>query len=145
MSLFTLDQGTFAGQTIRVTPDQYASIYDVIKVASGVKNPHDTWSTVQTRVSDMPSPSIRPTSALCTPPPSGQRDENQPPMIKTYKFLGRGQQDTPVINGMGLVKLLFHLPGPKARTFVAEAADTLVRFLGKSKQETLCNFVTDIE
>ncbi len=28
------------------------------------------------------------------------------------------------------MKLLFHLPGPKARQFVAESADTLVRFLG---------------
>jgi len=38
--------------------------------------------------------------------------------------------ETPVINGQGLIKLLFHLPGKKARAFVAEAAEKLVRFIG---------------
>ncbi len=31
--LFTFDDGTFAGQTIRVTVDGFASIYDIMRVA----------------------------------------------------------------------------------------------------------------
>lgn len=50
--------------------------------------------------------------------------------MKTFKFSGRGQRDTPVINGPGLVRLLFLLPGVNARKFVAESAETLVRHLG---------------
>ncbi len=100
MSIFTLDQGSFAGHTIRITPDHFASIYDVIRVASGVKNPHDTWNTVQTRFSgdatSKTSPSttsVLPTSAFGTPPASGQAMSEEVPMIKTFKFAGRGQRN----------------------------------------------------
>ncbi len=52
------------------------------------------------------------------------------PDSATNTELGKLIGDTPVINGQGLIKLLFHLPGKKARAFVAEAAEKLVRFLG---------------
>lgn len=51
-------------------------------------------------------------------------------MVKSFKFAGRGQRETPVISGQGLVRLLFLLPGKRARQFVAESAEVLVRHIG---------------
>ena len=52
------------------------------------------------------------------------------PTTKAVKFKGRGQRDTPVINGPGIVRLLFLLPGPRARLFASESAETLIRYIG---------------
>lgn len=92
MSILTLDQGTFAGQTIRITPDHYASIYDVIKVAGVGSNPYTVWTDIKMKISDFQTTSILPTSAFATPPASGQTSSEEVPMIKTYKFTGRGQR-----------------------------------------------------
>src|SRR5215217_5645230 len=54
---------------------------------------------------------------------SGTTDSRQP-TVKTFKFAGRGQRDTPVINRRGLMRLLFLLPGINARKFIAESAET---------------------
>lgn len=86
MSLTFNTDGEFAGQTIRVTPDKYASIYDVMKVAGVGREPTHTWNDIKSK-----SPAIL-TS------------------VKYHKFPGRGQRDTPVIHGQGLVKLLFQVP-----------------------------------
>ncbi len=115
MSL-TFEDGTFAGQTIRVTEDGYASIYDIMRVAGVGRDPFHAWNDLKDK--------LRPASVT-----SGT-SKTPGPTVKYYKFTGRGQRDTPVINGAGLVRLLMLLPGPKARQFVAESAETLVRFIG---------------
>lgn len=113
MNQLTFHAGTFAGQTIRTTEDGYASIYDVMKVAGVGRDPTHTWNDLKQRFRSA----------------SGTSEISQIE-VKSFKFAGRGQRDTPVINGTGLVRLLFLLPGAKARQFVTESAETLVRFIG---------------
>ena len=115
MSL-TFEDGTFAGQTIRVTDDGYASIYDIMRVAGGGEEPTHAWNKLK--------------SKFCSLSSTSGTSKTPGPAVKYYKFAGRGQRDTPVINGAGLVRLLILLPGPKARQFAAESAETLVRFIG---------------
>jgi hypothetical protein len=112
----TFSDGTFAGQKIRVTEDGYASIYDIMKVAGVGDEPTNTWNKLKMRFLD--------------PQSTSRTSGNGNPTVKSFKFTGRGQRDTPVINGAGLVRLLFLLPGIKARQFVAESAETLVRYIG---------------
>lgn len=97
-------EGTFVGKVIRTTSDHYASVYDVIRVAGVGREPAHVWNDLKTQIDDTNK--------------------------KMFKFSGQGQRDTPVLNGKGVVKLLFLLPGTKARQFVAEGAEVLVRFLG---------------
>lgn len=116
MDKLTFNNGTFAGKTIRTTSDGYASVYDIIRVAGVGRDPFNVWTELKER---------------CLPPgvTSGTSESRQT-AVKTFKFSGRGQRDTPVINGQGLVRLLFLLPGASARKFVAESAEVLVRHLG---------------
>lgn len=93
---FMLQDGTFAGIVIRVTPNHYASVYDVIRIAGVGSNPYTVWTELVAKVSDFQTAtksSPTATSALGTPPASGRNgDENVPP-IDTYKFPGRGQRN----------------------------------------------------
>lgn len=121
-SQFTIAQGTFAGQDIRITPDHYASIYDVIRVASGVKNPHDTWNTVHTRF-------------------TGD--------FKIHKFPGRGQQNTPVVNHEHIDNLVALLPGHRVRKTLYEQkygvnANDTNSTLGVKKIEKSCHLYVRI-
>lgn len=105
MNQLTFHTGTFAGETIRTTAGGYASVYDIMRVAGVGRNSTLAWDELKHKL------------------PAAHSS-------KYFKFAGRGQRDTPVINGHGLVRLLFLLPGKKARLFVAESAETLVRFIG---------------
>ena len=104
MNQLTFQTGSFAGETIRTTSDGYASIYDVMRVAGVGRTSTLAWDELKEKI-----PALD---------------------VKYFKFVGRGQRDTPVINGQGLVRLLFILPGKRARLFVAQSAETLVRYLG---------------
>jgi len=117
MNQLTFGDGTFAGKTIRTTSDGYASIYDVMRVAGVGRDPFNVWTELKEKCLQLGVTS------------EGTSDSRQH-TVKTFKFSGRGQRDTPVINGPGLVRLLFLLPGVNARKFVAESAETLVRHLG---------------
>ena len=103
----SFDEGTFAGKTIRTTDDHYASAYDIMRVSGVGRDASQQWLLIKDRIDE----------------------ENR----KIFKFKGAGQRDTPVLNGKGVVQMLFLLPGPKARKFVAEAAEILVRYLGKNR------------
>jgi hypothetical protein len=115
MNQLTFQSGSFAGQTIRTTSDGYASIYDVMRVAGVGKEPTHVWNAVKER--------------FCTLGNSSSTSDSRP-LTKNFKFPGRGQRDTPVVSGQGLVRLLFLLPGKRARQFVAESAEVLVRHIG---------------
>jgi len=116
MDKLTFNNGTFAGKTIRTTTDGYASIYDIMRVAGVGNDPSTAWKDLKPKFHD---PQVT----------SGTSDSRQT-AVKMFKFSGRGQRDTPVINGPGVVRLLFLLPGANARQFVAESAEILVRHLG---------------
>ena len=47
-----------------------------------------------------------------------------------YKFKGKGQKPTPVVDARGFVTIVNLLPGLKAAEFRAKSADIIVRFLG---------------
>jgi hypothetical protein len=51
-------------------------------------------------------------------------------LCSNFKFQGRGQRDTPVVDARGAVTLINLLPGRKAAEFRSTAADVFVRFLG---------------
>lgn len=119
MNQLTFHAGSFAGETIRTTEDGYASIYDVMKIAGVGRDAPTTWSELKSK---LPQPGV--TTGVTSDP------LNPRPLVKSFKFPGRGQRDTPVVSGQGLVRLLFLLPGKRARQFVAESAETLVRHIG---------------
>ena len=56
-------------------------------------------------------------------------DEGRP-LWTTFKFDGQGQQDTPVADARGIVRIIMLLPCRAAAPVRAKAADVLVRYLG---------------
>lgn len=82
MNQLTFKDGTFAGETIRTTAGGYASVYDIMRVAGVGRNSTLAWDELKHKL------------------PAAHSS-------KYFKFAGRGQRDTPVINGQGLVRLLF--------------------------------------
>ena len=115
MNQLTFQTGSFAGETIRTTSDGYASIYDVMRVAGVGRTSTLAWDELKSRFFQFENTSDT---------------SNSRPLVKAFKFPGRGQRDTPVVSGQGLVRLLFLLPGKRARQFVAESAEVLVRHIG---------------
>jgi hypothetical protein len=53
--------------------------------------------------------------------------------LRHYKFSGRGQQNQPVIQFQGALKLLMWLPGEKAKSFRSQAAEILTRYYAGDK------------
>lgn len=137
----TFEEGTFAGKQVRVTDDgKFVSIYDVISVAGVGRAAHNVWAEIDKEVLQMSVQNGR------TSLDHGKvifKDHKFPGQGKatfiftkfTYvlKYCSSGQRNTPVINAAGLVRLLFLLPGAKARQFVNQSADVLVRYLGGGK------------
>jgi hypothetical protein len=50
--------------------------------------------------------------------------------VSIFKFSGRGQRDTPVIDASGIVEILMVLPGRAAARARRSAAEVMVRYLG---------------
>jgi hypothetical protein len=99
--------GPFAGKenVIRKTTSK-VSVIDIISVVGGQKNPHDTWTRLKNAYPEV--------LAFC----------------EDFKFRGRGQPMTPVVDAKGVVFLLNHIPGDLAKQFRAASAGILVRHLG---------------
>jgi len=96
----------FRGKTVRVTPDRRVSVYDVIRVVSGVENPRQTWDGICQTHHEVVSKTIN------------------------FQFAGQGQRATPVTDIEGMLYIINLLPGANAATFRAGGARLLVRFLG---------------
>ena len=95
---------------IRKTADNppKISVYDVMQVVAGVQPTH--CSTVLERLqNDHPE-----STTACG----------------TFKFPGRGQQDTPVTDARGITEIIMVLPSKAAAHFRKKAADVVVRYLG---------------
>ena len=82
------------------------SVYDVIEAITGQSNPRVIWDR------------------LCTSFPEVVT------ICYTFKFPGRGQQDTPVADARGITEIILILPGKAAAHFRKAAADVVVRYLG---------------
>jgi hypothetical protein len=95
----------FKNKSVRVTPDKKVSVFDVIKVVSGVENPRQTWDKVCHACAEVVS--------------------------KTYKHMFTGQsRETLVTDIEGMLYIINLLPGANAAAFRAGGAKLLVRYLG---------------
>lgn len=104
--LMKFPQGIFQGKEPRIT-NEYVSVYDIIKVAGGQKNPKETWKNLMKI-----------------------HEEEVVQFVYYLKFPGAGQRETPCINAKGLVKLLMWIPGKLAQEFRNQAADIMIRYIG---------------
>lgn len=87
---------------IRVTPDGCYSVFDVVEVVGGKKNPRDAWKAL---VEQFPEVVAR---------------------TDSFKFPGRGQQLTPITNKEGLLHIIGLLPGAVGRTYREDAAKLML-------------------
>lgn len=93
------------GAKIRKSEDGRFSVYDLIRIAGGKKNPHDSWKT------------------LC---------EGHPELLdKTefYKFSGKGRNNTPVANLENCLYILGLLPGECGKSYREKAAALVRRYI----------------
>jgi len=104
--LMKFPQGIFAGKEPRITKE-YVSVFDIIKVAGGQKNPKETWKNLMKI-----------------------HEEEVVQFCDYLKFPGAGQRETPCVNAKGLVKLLMWIPGKLAQEFRNQTADIMIRYLG---------------
>jgi hypothetical protein len=90
---------------IRRTPDGRVSVYDLIKVVGTQKNPRDAWNS------------------LCDKYPEvvGKTD--------SFKFSGRGQQNTPVTSREGAIYIIGLLPNTVGKLYRENAAKLVLRYL----------------
>ena len=85
------------------------SVIDLIAVVSKVNNPREAWSGLQ----------------RAHPETVSLADSYK----SNYKFPGRGNQTTPVINARGAIMIINLLPGAMAASFRAAWADIIVRYI----------------
>jgi hypothetical protein len=90
---------------IRRTPDGKCSVYDLIAVVGGQKNPRDTWKVLK---------------------------ESFPEVVgfsDNFQFPGRGQRKTPVTDREGWAYILGLLPGVMGHKYRESAAKLVIRYL----------------
>jgi hypothetical protein len=90
---------------IRKTPDGKFSIYDLIQICTGVKNPYDSWNS------------------LCSQYPEvlGKTED--------FQFPGQGQRLTPVATFENCLYILGLLPGHCGKSYREKAANLVRRYL----------------
>jgi hypothetical protein len=96
----------YSGKKIRITQDKQISVFDVIGIYSGVQKPRNTWAELSKK-----HPEVAQNKG-------------------SYKFPGRGQKDTPVMDLKGIIKLVMVLPGRKAACSREQFAELIIRYLG---------------
>jgi len=106
--LLGAEAAEFQGCKLRKTPGipNKVSVIDLISVVTQNKNPHQTLTDLRNAH------------------PEGLH------LTESFKFKGRGQQDTPVADARGAVVILNLLQGARAAAFRLKAADIVVRALG---------------
>ncbi|KAJ3221880.1 hypothetical protein HDU81_010274 [Chytriomyces hyalinus] len=106
----------FSGMAnIGITPDNRVSVFDLITVIGGQKNP---WSALERRQKEVLG---RQKEVLGNP-------EDLPHTM--YKFGGSGQRKTPVVDMRTAVHILNVLPGEAAAAFRNTNADIILRVYG---------------
>lgn len=97
---------------IRITPDERYSVFDVIEVIGGKKNPRDAWKALSEQFTEV----------------VGKTD--------SFKFPGKGQHLTPVTNKEGLLYIIGLLPGAVGRTYREDAAKLMLAKIEGRLDET---------
>ena len=87
---------------IRMTDDGRFSVYDIIEVIGGKKNPRDAWKALCEQYLEV----------------VGKTD--------SYKFPGKGQQPTPVTDEHGVLYIIGLLPGTVGRSYREDAAKMMI-------------------
>ncbi len=90
---------------IRRTPDGRISVYDLIKVVGTQKNPRDAWTGLCDKYSEA----------------VGKTD--------SFRFSGRGQQNTPVTSREGAAYIIGLLPNMVGKLYRENAAKLVLRYL----------------
>lgn len=90
---------------IRRTPDGCCSVYDLIAVVSGQKDPFNVWKRL------------------------GKRYPEVLTFCQNFKFPGRGQRETPVADLNGWAYILGLLPGVMGHRYRESAASLVTRYL----------------
>ncbi|MUH00611.1 hypothetical protein F7734_53425 [Scytonema sp. UIC 10036] len=98
---------------IRVTEDEQFSVFDTIRVIGGKKNPRDAWKALCEQYSEV----------------VGKTD--------SYKFPGKGQQETPVANLENIFYIIGLLPGAVGHSYRETAAKEMCRKYGKAYEEVV--------
>ncbi len=98
---------------IRVTEDERFSIYDIIRVIGGKKNPHETWKR------------------FCVEYPEVLT------FCEDFKFPGAGQRPTPVTNLEKIFYIIGLLPGAVGHSYRETAAKEMCRKYGKTYEEVV--------
>lgn len=96
--------------SIRVTPTGQPSVFDMIRVLGGQKNPHQVWMRL------------------------AEAHPEVVPICENFRFPGRGQRQTPVASTKeAAYQILGLLPGAVGRKYREQAAKLFVRFLEDPK------------
>ena len=90
---------------IRKTSDNRFSVFDLIRVAGGKKNPHDTWKSLCDSYSEIVT------------------------KCDNFKFEGRGQRKTPVATLENCLYILGLLPGACGKSYRETAANLVRRYI----------------
>jgi hypothetical protein len=94
----------YDGEGIRITPDGKTSVFDFIRVVGGSSQPRKVFQRLAEQYPEAVT--------LC----------------HSFKFSGRGQQLTPVVDKEGILQILGLLPGAVGKKYRAEAAKLVLAF-----------------
>ncbi|MFZ9739571.1 MAG: hypothetical protein ACO3EZ_16350 [Prochlorotrichaceae cyanobacterium] len=99
----------FDDSEIRITDDDRYSVLDLIKFC-GQKNPRQVWKRLTERFSEVVT------------------------KCDSYKFPGKGQQETPVANRQNILYIIGLLPGAVGRAYREESAKVFLQYLEASPE-----------
>jgi hypothetical protein len=101
-SITILEPIVFEEQVMRRTANGDVSVFDLIGVVGGQSSPRKVWERIAGRHPEVVTE------------------------CHYFKFMGRGQKETPVIGKLGAMKLLGLLPGEAGSRYRQEAAELLL-------------------
>jgi hypothetical protein len=104
MDYIVLPPIMFEEEKIRRTSDGRVSVFDIIRVIGGQKNPYEVVERLQKQYPDVLTD------------------------CENIKFPGRGQKETPVINKQGALSLIGLLPGEAGAKYRSEAAALVLQW-----------------
>ena len=91
--------------SIRHNLDGWYSVFDLIRIVGGQKNPHETWKRLRKEYPEVLT------------------------KCENFKFPGRGQRKTPVTDREGWAYIIGLLPGVMGRRYRESAAKLVTRYL----------------
>ena len=94
----------FDGESIR-EQDGLWSVFDIIRVIGGQKNPHEVWKRISSKYSDVVT------------------------KCENLKFSGKGQRNTPACDRQTALEIIGLLPGEAGKKYREQSAKLFLRYL----------------